>query len=126
MRLLLDTHMLLWWMFEHPRLTPDLRALIGDDSNAVLVSSVSAFEISTKQALGKLEAPDDLDKQIEASGFTDLPVTARHGAVAGRLPFHHRDPFDRLLVAQAQCDDLTLVTADRRLLAYDVRRLVVS
>jgi PIN domain nuclease of toxin-antitoxin system len=126
MRLLLDTHVLLWWMFEHPRLTPDLKALIADDSNSVLVSSVSAFEISTKQALGKLEAPDDLDVQIEASGFTDLPLTVPHGLAAGRLPLHHRDPFDRLLVAQAQCDDLTLVTADRKLIAYDVRRLVVS
>jgi PIN domain nuclease of toxin-antitoxin system len=126
MRLLLDTHVLLWWMFDHPRLTPDLKALVADDSNNVLVSSVSAFEITTKQALGKLEVPDDLDVQIEASGFTDLPLTIRHGLAAGRLPLHHRDPFDRLLVAQAQCDDLTLVTADGKLRAYDVRRIMVS
>jgi PIN domain nuclease of toxin-antitoxin system len=126
MRLLLDTHVLLWWMSEHPRLTPDLKALIADDTNTVLVSTVSAFEISTKQALGKLKAPDDLDIQVGASGFTELPLTIRHGITAGRLPLHHRDPFDRLLIAQAQCDDLTLVTADRQLLAYDVRRLIVS
>jgi PIN domain nuclease of toxin-antitoxin system len=126
MRLLLDTHVLLWWMFEHPRLTPDLKSLVADESNTILVSGVSAFEISTKQALGKLDAPDDLDGQVEASGFTALPLTIRHGLAAGRLPLHHRDPFDRLLVAQAQCDDLTLVTADRKLLAYDVRRIMVN
>lgn len=126
MRLLLDTHVLLWWMLEHPRLTPDLEALVADESNTVLVSSVSAIEISTKQQLGKLDVPDDLDEQVGASGFTDLPLTIRHGLAAGRLPLHHRDPFDRLLVAQAQCDDLTLVTADRKLLAYDVRRIMAS
>jgi PIN domain nuclease of toxin-antitoxin system len=126
MRLLLDTHVLLWWMFEHPRLTSDLKSLVADDSNAVLVSSVSAFEISTKQALGKLEVPNDVDAQVEASGFTALPLSIRHGLAAGRLPLHHRDPFDRLLVAQAQCDDLTLITADRKLLAYDVRRIMMN
>jgi PIN domain nuclease of toxin-antitoxin system len=126
MRLLLDTHVLLWWMFEHPRLTPDLQSLVADDSNTVLVSSVSAFEVSTKQALGKLEVPNDIDAQVEASGFTALPLTIQHGLAAGRLPLHHRDPFDRLLVAQAQCDDLTLVTANRKLLAYDIRRIMVT
>lgn len=108
MRLLLDTHVLLWWMFEHPRLTPDLKSLVADESNTILVSSVTAFEITTEQALGKLDAPDDLDAQVDASGFTALPLTIRHGLTAGRLPLHHRDPFDRLLVSQARCDDLTL------------------
>jgi PIN domain nuclease of toxin-antitoxin system len=126
MRLLLDTHVLLWWMFEHPRLTPDLKSLVADESNTILISSVSAFEITTKQALGKLDAPDDLEAQVEASGFTALPLTIGHGLAAGRLPLHHRDPFDRLLIAQAHCDDLTLVTANRKLLAYDVRRILVS
>jgi PIN domain nuclease of toxin-antitoxin system len=86
---------------------------------------VSAFEITTKQALGKHGVPNDLDAQVEASGFTALPLTIRHG-LAARLPLHHRDPFDRLLVAQARCDDLTLVTADRKLLTYDVRRIMVN
>lgn len=126
MKLLLDTHVLLWWLGDLPQLTADARALIQDDSNDIAVSAVSAFEVSTKQAIGKLAAPDDLEEQVEASGFASLPVTLRHGLAAGLLPFHHRDPFDRLLVAQAQCDDLTLVTADRKLLAYDVRRIMVN
>jgi PIN domain nuclease of toxin-antitoxin system len=126
MRLLLDTHVLLWWMFEHPRLTPDLKSLVADESNTILVSGVSAFEISTKQALGKLDAPDDLDGQVEASGFTALPLTIRHGLAAGRLPLHHRDPFDRLLVAQAAALGLPLITADPVVASYPVETVLVA
>lgn len=126
MRLLLDTHVLIWWLAASPHVPSDVRDVIAAGDNQILVSAVTAFEISTKKSLGKLDAPDDLEKQIEAAHFTALPVTVRHGLEAGRLPWHHRDPFDRLLVAQARCDDLTLVTADRVLLAYDVRRLMIG
>nr|WP_042185556.1 type II toxin-antitoxin system VapC family toxin [Kibdelosporangium sp. MJ126-NF4]CEL16747.1 Death on curing protein, Doc toxin [Kibdelosporangium sp. MJ126-NF4]CTQ92024.1 Death on curing protein, Doc toxin [Kibdelosporangium sp. MJ126-NF4] len=117
--ILLDTHVLLWWLFDDPRLTPGVTNLLMS-SEGVNVSPVSAFEIATKQALGKLEAPDDLEAQVERSGFTELPVTIRHGVEAGQLPLHHKDPFDRLLIAQARCEGLTLVTADRDIAAYDV------
>ncbi|ALG12967.1 type II toxin-antitoxin system VapC family toxin [Kibdelosporangium phytohabitans] len=117
--ILLDTHVLLWWFFNDPHLTPGIASLITS-SDDVAVSAVSGFEIVTKQAIGKLEAPDDLEAQVERSGFTEIPVTLRHGVEAGRLPSHHKDPFDRLLIAQARCEGLTLVTADRAMSAYDV------
>jgi len=117
--LLLDTQVLLWWLFDDPRLRAQTAHVI-DNSGADVVSSVSGFEIATKKALGKLEAPDDLEMQLDEGGFTVLPLSMRHGLVAGALPMHHRDPFDRLLIAQAQCEALTLVTADAALRQYDV------
>ncbi len=121
--MLLDTHVLLWWLFDDPHLNPGIANLIAGDSTPIVVSAVSAFEITTKKALGKLEAPDDLEEQIHISGFIQLPITIQHGVEAGRLPLRHRDPFDRLLVAQARCEGLTLVTADKAITAYDVPTL---
>ena len=123
MRLLLDTHVLLWWLSEDARLGREARAAIADGTSSVLVSAATAWEISIKQALGKLEAPDDLEGALAAERFDALPVTVPHALAAGRLPRHHDDPFDRLLVAQAQQERLRLVTADRRVSRYDVRRL---
>lgn len=120
MTYLLDTHVLLWWLFADARLRPPTAELIDEAGADILVSAVSGFEIATKKALGKLDAPDDLERQLEAGGFTVLPLSLRHGLVAGALPPHHRDPFDRLLVAQAQCERLTLVTADLRLRDYEI------
>ncbi|MGH3434699.1 MAG: type II toxin-antitoxin system VapC family toxin [Thermocrispum sp.] len=119
-RLLLDTHIVLWWFADSPRLTDEMAHAIEDPANDAVVSAVSAFEVATKRALGKLAAPNDLAEQLDAAGFGSLPVTLAHGFAAGELPLHHRDPFDRLLVAQAKVDGYTLVTADRRLSAYDV------
>jgi PIN domain nuclease of toxin-antitoxin system len=118
--MLLDTHVLLWWLFDDPHLGTGVANLIADGGEEIVISAVSAFEITTKQALGKLEAPDDLEEQVERSGFTQLPITIRHGVEAGKLPLHHRDPFDRLLIAQARCEGLTLVTADHAMAAYEV------
>ncbi len=120
MSLLLDTHVLLWWLFDDPRLRTQTANMIDTSGGDIVVSSVSGFEIATKKALGKLYAPDDLEMQLDEGGFTVLPLSMRHGLVAGALPMHHRDPFDRLLIAQAQCEGLTLVTADTALRQYDV------
>jgi PIN domain nuclease of toxin-antitoxin system len=120
MRVLLDTQALLWWLFDLPQLGPKAREVISGSENTIYVSAVSAVEIGTKQAIGKLEAPDELEAQIAANWFVELPVSVRHALTVGDLPLYHRDPFDRLLVAQAQCEGLTLISSDRRLNAYGV------
>lgn len=123
MRLLLDTQPLLWWLFDLPLLRTSAREAIANPDNQVHVSAVSAVEIATKQTIGKLEAPADLEQQVTANWFVPLPITIGHGLAVGDLPLHHHDPFDRLLVAQARCEGLTLVTSDRRLSEYDVQIL---
>ena|SRR5271167_58159 len=120
MRLLLDTHVLLWALAESPELARDLRRKIADPSNDVLVSAASVWEIAIKKRLGKLDAPDNLLEVLEASDFSPLFINFVHAAAAGSLPPHHDDPFDRMLIAQAQSEGLILVTADRRLRAYHV------
>jgi PIN domain nuclease of toxin-antitoxin system len=118
-RLLLDTHVLLWWLADI-ELAPRARDEIADPANTVAVSAASAWEISIKKALGKLSAPDDLVQQIQASDFAPLPIEISHALAAGQLPRHHDDPFDRMLIAQAQTDQLTIVTRDKRFADYDV------
>lgn len=126
MRLLLDTHALLWWLGAIPRLGPVARAAISSPASEVFVSAVSAGEIAIKKARGKLEAPDDLSGQIDAHGFTELTLTVRHGLAVAELPAHHGDPFDRFLLAQARVEGLTLVTVDRWMTAYEVPILSAS
>ena len=123
-RLLLDTHALLWWLADDPRLGPRARTLIGDERNEAYVSAVSAWEISIEQALGKLDAPEDLDAIVTEEGFAKLPITFFHGERAGLLPALHRDPFDRMLVAQAQAEGLDIITADERIAAYAIRTVM--
>jgi PIN domain nuclease of toxin-antitoxin system len=122
-RFLVDTHALLWWLVDDPALSSSAREVIADPANELLVSSASLWEIAIKRSLGKLEAPDDLPDQVVAEGFAWLPVSAEHGWRVRGLPFHHRDPFDRLLIAQAQAEQLPIVTADARFRDYaiDVR-----
>lgn len=120
MRLLLDTNVVLWWFAGNPRLSSEARNAIADDHNDVYISAVSGFEISTKKSLGKLEAPDDIHDLITSGAFGLLAVGVGHGFTAGELPWHHRDPFDRLLLAQAGYEGLTLVTGDPTLAKYDV------
>ncbi|HXP84379.1 MAG TPA: type II toxin-antitoxin system VapC family toxin [Bryobacteraceae bacterium] len=124
MRLLLDTNILLWWLTDDLRLSKADRTLITDAA-AVFVSPVSAWEIEIKKAIGKLSAPDDLDAAIRRSNLSPLDVTVAHAIAAGRLPRHHRDPFDRMLVAQAAMESLTLVTSDAILKAYQVPVILV-
>ena len=119
MRLLLDTHVLLWWMADR-RLSRRAHAAIADPANQVLVSAATAWEMSIKQALGRLDVPADLPAQLEANGFVALPITVGHGLAAGALPRHHDDPFDRMLIAQALVEDLTVASRDERFAAYGV------
>lgn len=120
-RLLLDTHAFLWWLSDDPSLGADTRQMIGEPRNQVLVSAASMWEISIKQAKGMLEAPEDLEALVEDEGFTKLPISLFHGQQAGKLPEIHRDPFDRMLIAQAQAEGLELVTADGIIPQYGVR-----
>ncbi len=122
-RLLLDTHALLWVLDDHDALGESARSAIVDPRNDVFVSAISMWEISIKRSLGKLKAPEDLLSTVEAAGFQELPVTFVHADHAGGLPPHHRDPFDRMLVAQAQVEGLTIVTHDSVIAKYGVRTL---
>ena len=127
MRLLLDTHAFLWWLDGDRRLSRKVRALIGDEGNVVLVSAVSAWEISTKARLGKLpgavDVAADIAGSVAAQDFSGLDITILHAQRAGRLPGEHRDPFDRMLVAQAQLEDLPIVSDDPVFDAYGVSRV---
>lgn len=127
MRLLLDTHALLWWLADHRKLGRRARAAIADPRSVVSVSAASAWEIAIKVALGRLDLAEPpgvcLAREIERSHFTPLPVTVEHATAVTDLPPHHADPFDRLLVAQARLESLTIVTADEAFDAYDVRTL---
>jgi len=120
MNLLLDTRTLLWWLGDDPRLSPDARAVICDTKNAVYVSAATAWEISIKRSLGKLEAPANLAAEIAANGFREMTITFAHALSAGELPMHHSDPFDRMLVVQTKLESLTLVTRDERMERYGI------
>lgn len=122
MSLLLDTHAVLWWSSGDVRLGPSSRRAISAAGREVLISAISVWEITIKQALGRLDAPD-MPNLIAVEGFRELPLTIEHGIRAGNLPPIHRDPFDRALVAQAMAGGLTLVTADDVLARYDVEVL---
>ncbi|MFJ8770602.1 type II toxin-antitoxin system VapC family toxin [Streptomyces microflavus] len=124
MRLLLDTHVILWWLEDSDELSDQVKDLL-DTEPTVHLSAVSAWEIATKQSLGKLDGPDDLAERVRDSQFTSLPITAGHGVRAGRLPALHRDPFDRILVAQAQIEGMTVVTRDKWIPQYDVPVMAV-
>jgi len=122
-RLLLDTHALLWALENPSLLKAETRAAIERARTPVLVSAASAWEIGVKLSVGKLRAPLDLTQQLRDKRFTPLPVSVEHGLRVSELPLLHRDPFDRLLVAQAQLEGLTIVTRDPRIAAYDVETL---
>jgi PIN domain nuclease of toxin-antitoxin system len=112
MKLLIDTHLLLWWLISSPQLPARARDLIRDPDNTVFVSAVSAWEIRLKQSLEKLRIPADFSARLEAEPFEKLPLTVRHTAEIAGLQWHHRDPFDRMLVAQAKAEEMFLLTAD--------------
>jgi PIN domain nuclease of toxin-antitoxin system len=119
-RLLLDTHVLLWWLSNPSELADGARGAIAAPESTVVVSAASAWEIAIKKARGKLQAPDDLEVQLDRHGFARLSITVTHALRAGALPPHHSDPFDRVLVAQAELEGLTLVTRDARIAHYGV------
>jgi PIN domain nuclease of toxin-antitoxin system len=122
-RFLLDTHVLLWWLDDSPELGPRCKELIADQRNQVYISAATTWEISIKKTLGKLEAPDDMDSIVDDEGFSKLPISLYHGQLAGSLPMLHRDPFDRMLIAQAQAEGLILMTSDNNIGLYNLRLL---
>lgn len=124
MNLLLDTHALIWALENNPTLSQAAREAIIDGENMVFVSAASVWEISIKQALGKLEVPDNLLEEIELHRFTLLDINAVHANEAGKLPPIHHDPFDRVLIAQAQVENLVLVTRDGFIPRYEVKTLI--
>ncbi len=126
MKLLLDTHILLWWLADDRRLPPSAATAIGDGETFVAVSAASAWEIAIKKAAGRLEAPDELLEAIEANNFDALSISLAHALAAGALPPHHTDPFDRMLIAQARAERLTVVTVDARFSDYDVELLALG
>jgi PIN domain nuclease of toxin-antitoxin system len=119
MSLLLDTHVVLWWLTDAPSLSDDIKSRLDHEPD-VYVSAATIWEVAIKQAIGRLIAPHDLPERIRDSGFRRLPITFEHAITAGRLPLIHRDPFDRMLVAQAQCEHHTLVTTDANCRKYEV------
>jgi PIN domain nuclease of toxin-antitoxin system len=120
MRLLLDTHAFVWWVSEAPPLGQRARTAINDTTNEILLSIASLWELTIKRSNGKLEFAADLEAAAVEEGFRILPITYKHLGVLETLPRLHRDPFDRMLIAQAVADDLTLATRDTRLGAYGV------
>lgn len=120
MRLLLDTHVLLWFLDDDERLGVIARNAITDEENEVFVSTASIWEISIKQSLGKIRTPKSLMEVVKASRIKVIPIEPAHAMGVRDLPFHHKDPFDRLLVIQAKLGSMTLVTQDRVLAAYSV------
>ena len=122
MRLLLDTHVVLWWWSRPSRLRPEVRKAIST-ADLVLVSAASAWEVVVKQSLGKLTLPIAFAEMVDEAGFNELPVRFQHAAALLSLPNHHRDPFDRMLIAQASTDRTVIVTHDRAFEPYDVEIL---
>lgn len=120
MNFLLDTHILLWFLENDSRLSEIIREAIASPKNLVFVSSVSAWEISIKQSIGKLTAPYNLEEALRFSRFEVLSVTLAHGVKVANLPMYHKDPFDRMLITQALVEDLTIITVDTKFKLYNV------
>jgi PIN domain nuclease of toxin-antitoxin system len=120
-RLVVDTHVALWLLDEDTRLSQSADQMLTDASNEVLLSAAVVWEVAIKRSLGKLDAPDGFARLLLDAGAAPLAVSIDHARAVRSLPWHHRDPFDRLLVAQAALEDAVLVSNDERLRAYDVR-----
>lgn len=123
MNLLLDTHVLLWWLTDPASLSQQAQAAIASGENLVFVSAASIWEMTIKSGLGKLTMPNDLDQQMQIERFDELPIRIADSRLVATLPALHRDPFDRMLVAQARNNSLILVTRDRLILAYGGKML---
>ncbi|MFM9064257.1 MAG: type II toxin-antitoxin system VapC family toxin [Pirellula sp.] len=120
MTLLLDTHVFLWWLDDPSLLADSARKALADGKILVYVSAAVAWEIAIKRSLGKLDAPEDLEAAMAANRFLSLPVTVSHALAVATLPDHHRDPFDRLLIAQARYEGFQLVSRDPFIKQYEV------
>ena len=117
-RILLDTHILLWWLDASPKLSKSTRALLADPENLLFLSAASLWEIRIKQSLGRLDLPSRFDQAIAGLGFEELGISIAHTSELPKLPLLHHDPFDRMLLAQAIVENLALLSADRNLIAY--------
>ena len=124
MKLLLDTHILLWWLEDNKKLSKKCRSLIETPDNLVFVSAASVWEVGVKKALGKIECPDNLVEEITASGFEELPLKFLHADKVEQLPLLHKDPFDRMLIAQAITESMVLVSNDQQIVKYDQVKVI--
>jgi len=125
MNLLLDTHILLWWLDDSPELSSQARNAVADTDNLIILSAVVIWEIRIKRALGKLMIAQNFYEVIKKQAFEMLPITSDHAYAVGELPEHHRDPFDRMLIAQAKFEGLTVVTHDAIFKKYQIPVLKV-
>ena len=126
MKLLLDTHAFLWWLNDDPKLGVRARQTIEKPENFVVVSAAAAWEIAVKRANGKLDVPGNVAEWIKQSAFAELAIEVEHGIAAAELPKHHKDPFDRMMIAQAHLEGMTLVARDDEMDKYDVQVLDAS
>lgn len=124
MKVLLDTHTFLWWITDHPKLPSRVREIIGDGNNELFVSAASGWEIAIKAKLGRLQLPDEPQRfileQLSLNAIQSLPIQMSHALHVFSLPDHHRDPFDRILISQAQLEGLPILTADPQIALYPV------
>ncbi len=120
MNLLLDTHALLWWLDDNPTLSKEARAAISEPTNVIFISAATIWEIRIKQSLGKLKIPKNFREVLEAQPFEKLDITSEHAHRINSVGNYHRDPFDRMLIAQAMVERFTLITRDKNILKYKV------
>ncbi|MDB9538499.1 type II toxin-antitoxin system VapC family toxin [Anabaenopsis tanganyikae CS-531] len=126
MSFLLDTHILLWFLENDSKLSTQVREVIINPKNIIFVSAISAWEISIKQSLGKLIAPNNLEEALRFSRLEVLAMKLAHAIKVADLPMHHKDPFDRMLIAQALVEGLTIITVDHKFKLYDVPLLIIA
>lgn len=124
MNVMLDTHIVLWWLFDSTKLSKKSRSLISDSNNFIFVSVATGWEIAIKKSIGKLIAPDDFSKALQINGFQPISITLEHAELAGSLPHHHDDPFDRMIIAQSKIENLTLLSNDKLFKLYDINLLL--
>lgn len=125
MKVLLDTHVLLWWLADAPELSPTAREIVRSPEHVVFVSAASVWEIRIKEALGKVRVGPAFEQVLAKQPFEKLAITLDHAHAVRELPLHHRDPFDRMLIAQARAEELALVTHDGWVSRYDVEHVLV-
>jgi PIN domain nuclease of toxin-antitoxin system len=123
-KLLLDTHVLLWWLDDHTKLTDEAYKAIENVDNQIFVSAATSWEIAIKKSIGKMSAPDNLEEELEKHKFEVLNISISHTWKVRELPFHHSDPFDRLLISQAIYERLTIVTHDSKMKKYNVPLII--
>ncbi|MCJ8278578.1 MAG: type II toxin-antitoxin system VapC family toxin [Rivularia sp. ALOHA_DT_140] len=120
MKFLLDTHTLIWWLANDATLSQTARTAIANPDNLIFVSAASVWEIAIKKQIGKLNTPDDLEAQIEQNDLQPLPINISHASYIEKLPLHHKDPFDRIIISQATCEKMKIITRDKKFNVYQV------